>query len=321
MPEGGIRNRHSTTRRIPLISIIFGAGASFGSGGCSPDNPPLGNDLFRNLENLKGAFYKLNNESKMVFNTDGFEAGMATVANDSNIINPLQKELACYTSSFSILPCNAYARLFNKLRSCINAVNVITLNYDLLIEQSLASHGFNVDYNANNNGVNLLKLHGSSNFLPQLPAGMTLSGNTMRGCGTFVEGLKTQAVSTGEEVKAWCNDQKNSDLSPVLSMYAEGKRVVVNSGLINETQNKYSGVVAASKLAVLVGIKYISNDTHIWEPLEKYKPHLLIVDPFPQSTIDWANKNNFNRVSVIKNGFDKSVWDITKVVHGALYGT
>jgi hypothetical protein len=307
--------------RIPLISIIFGAGASFGSGGCLPESPPLGDDLFRNLENLKGEFYKLNEETKKVFKTDGFEAGMAAVANDSRIINPLQKELACYISSFSILPGNAYVRLFNKLRSCINAVNIITLNYDLLIEQSLATHGFSVDYNAENNGVNLLKPHGSSNFLPQLPAGSTLSGNTMINCGTFVEGLKTQAVSTGIEVKSWCSDQRNSDLSPVLAMYAEGKRVVINRGLITQTQNKYTDVVAASKLAVLVGIKYIPNDRHIWEPLEKYQPDLLIVDPFPQSSVDWAKKNNFSRVNVVKKGFDKSVWDITKTIHGELYGT
>ena len=83
-------------RSKPLISLVFGAGASFGSGGCSPKNPPLGNDLFNELEGLNGAFAKLDSSSKSVFRADGFEAGMATVVNDSRIINPLQKELASY---------------------------------------------------------------------------------------------------------------------------------------------------------------------------------------------------------------------------------
>lgn len=191
-----------------LISIVFGAGASFGSGGCLPKNPPLGNDLFNDLENLNGAFYRLSSDSKAVFRTYGFKAGMATVADDSRLINPLQKELACYLSKFSTRPDNAYVRLFNKLRNCMEQINITILNYDLLIEKSLARNGFNVDYNAGDNGINLLKPHGSSNFLPQLPNGMVMSGNTMIGCGTYVEGLETKAVSTAHEVETWCNDQK-----------------------------------------------------------------------------------------------------------------
>nr|CAL18161.1 hypothetical protein ABO_2713 [Alcanivorax borkumensis SK2] len=304
-----------------LISIVFGAGASFGSGGCLPKNPPLGNDLFNDLEGLKGAFYRLDSDSKSVFNAYGFEAGMATIADDSRLINLLQKELACYLSKFSTRPDNAYVRLFNKLRSCMGQINITTLNYDLLIEQSLASNGFNVDYNASGNGVNLLKPHGSSNFLPQLPNGLIMSGNTMIGCGTYVEGLETKAVSTAHEVEAWCNDQNNSDLSPVLAMYAEGKRVVVNRDLIKYTQNRYSEIIASSCLVVLVGIKYIVHDTHIWKPIEQYRPNLFIVDPYPQSTIDWAEANNFNNTVIIKKSFDKSIWDITKAVHRELYCT
>ncbi|MBT2152493.1 hypothetical protein KKI34_11920 [Pseudoalteromonas tetraodonis] len=132
---------------------------------------------------------------------------MATVADDSRIINPLQKELACYLSKFFTRPDSAYVRLFNKLRSCMEQINTTTLNYDLLIEQSLTRNGFNLDNNADDNGVNLLKPHGSSNFLPQLPNGIVMSGNTMIGCRTYVEGLETKAVSTAHDVEKWCNDQ------------------------------------------------------------------------------------------------------------------
>lgn len=304
-----------------LISIVFGAGASFGSGGCLPKNPPLGNDLFNDLEGLKGAFYKLNSISKEVFRNHGFEAGMATVADDSRLVNPLQKELACYLSKFSVKPDNAYVRLFNKLRSCMEQINITTLNYDLLIEQSLTSNMFNIDYNAGDDGINLLKPHGSSNFLPQLPTGMTMSGNIMRGCGTYVEGLETKAVSTAHEIETWCNDIKNSDLSPVLAMYAEGKRVVVNRELIRKTQNRYSEIIAASRLVVLVGIKYIAHDAHIWKPIEQARPNLFIVDPYPQATIDWAKANNLNNTTIVKKSFDRSIWDITKAIHQELYCT
>jgi hypothetical protein len=304
-----------------VISLIFGAGASFGSGGCYPSPPPLGNDLFNELEGLHGAFAKLDNSSKSAFKVDGFEAGMATIADNSRVINPLQKELASYLSKFTIKPDNAYVRLFNKLGNCLKQLNIATLNYDLLIEQSIARHGHDIDYNANDEGINLLKLHGSSNFLPQIPNGCVFSGNTMIGGGTYFEGLETNAVSTVQEVESWCQDPQNSDLSPVLAMYAKGKRVVVNRNLIQNTQKKYSELIAKSRLVVLVGIKYIPHDDHIWGPICHARPEMLIVDPYPQGTIDWVLANNFDNVTVVEKSFDSAVWDITKAVHRHVYCT
>lgn len=304
-----------------MISLIFGAGASFGSGGCSPKNPPLGNDLFHELEELGGAFYRLDVSSKSVFRADGFEAGMATVADDSRVINPLQKELASYLSKFTIKPDNAYARLFNKLANCLEKINLTTLNYDLLIEQAVNKQGCNIDYSASNDGIGLLKPHGSSNFLPQIPNGSMFSGNTMIGCGSYFEGLETKAVSTPQEVESWCRDPKNSDLSPVLAMYAEGKRVVVNRNLIQETQKKYSEIIAKSRLVILVGIKYIPHDVHVWGPIDQSRPDILLVDPYPQDTVNWMTVNNFNNVTIVEKSFEDSVWDITKAVHRYLYCT
>ena len=83
-----------------MITIIFGAGASYDSGRTIPYNPPLGKDLFERLVSLKGAFYNLSDETKKVFIDDGFEAGMAKIPNDSRQINPLQREIAIYLSKF-----------------------------------------------------------------------------------------------------------------------------------------------------------------------------------------------------------------------------
>lgn len=297
-----------------MVTLIFGAGASFGSGGCSPTNPPLGKDLFKCLSDKGGAFSRLDKETKLIFESLGFEAGMSMIADDSRQINPLQKELACYLSCFKVEHDNAYVRLFNKLGSVIKQLNIATLNYDLLIEQALSIHGLNVDYNGQGNGVNLFKPHGSSNFLPQLPSGMVISGNAMIGVGTYFEGLDTKAVSSQEEVLRWCNDPKNSDLSPVLAMYAKGKRVVINRELINKIQLGFVNSVKKSPLVVLIGIEYIEHDTHVWQPIRESNADILIVNPFPASTLDWAKSVGLNKTTVFEKSFDKSVWDITKFV-------
>ncbi|WP_113721350.1 hypothetical protein [Aeromonas salmonicida] len=297
-----------------MITLIFGAGASYGSGRTIPYNPPLGNYLFDNLVSLNRAFAALPQDIKDVFIERGFEEGMAYIANDSRKINPLQKEIACYLSKFKITPENAYTRLFNKLRRYMSEINIVTLNYDTLIEQALGLTGYPSDYNFSGQGVNVLKPHGSSNFLPRIPNGCSFSGNTMIGCGTFFEGLQTYAVSTHEEVVSWCGDPRNSDLSPVLSLYEKGKRVVINSALINKVKEDYKGVISTSDLIVLVGIKYIEHDSHIWQPLEESHADLLVVDPYPQDTNEWLNRTKKDSAEVLCNGFEDSVLAIARTV-------
>lgn len=295
-----------------MITFLFGAGASYGSGKTEPYNPPLGNYLYDNLVSQRGSFGQLSKKSHEVFQLQGFEAGMATLSNDNRIINPLQKEIVCYLSKFQITPENAYVRLFNKIQKLMPQINIITLNYDTLIEQAIASVGYPVDYNGTGEGVTVLKPHGSSNFLPRMPNGWNIVGNVIVDCGTFVDGLPTDAVATSQEVVEWCNDPRNSDLSPALSMYEKGKRVVVNSSLIDNIQKKYSNVVANSEFIVLVGIKYIEHDTHIWRALAESSANLLIVDPYPQDTINWLSTINRNNAEVINLGFDGAVWEIAK---------
>lgn len=296
-----------------MVTFIFGAGASYGSGGCSP-TPPLGKDLFKHLNERGGAFSRLDNDIKLIFESNTFETGMSMIANDNRLINPLQRELACYLSSFKLDMDNAYVRLFNKLHSVIHRLNIATLNYDLLIEQALSIHRLNIDYNGQGNGINLLKPHGSSNFLPRMPAGLHITDPVFIDCGTFIEGAQTDAVASHEEILRWCNNPKNNYLSPVLAMYAKGKRVVINKGQIDKIQADFANKVAKSSLVVLVGIEYVEHDTHVWQPIQESKADILIANPFPSATLDWANKIGSNKVTVFEKSFDKSVWDIAKFV-------
>lgn len=297
-----------------MVTIIFGAGASYGSGRCIPTNPPLGMKLYDELVKLNGAFSQLNGEAKKSFESGGFEAGMATVPDNSTIINPLQKELACYLSSFSITPENAYLRLFNRLRPHLSKINIVTLNYDTLIEQAIASIGLGVNYYGNTEGVQVLKPHGSSNFLPQLPEGFNISNVTMMNCGSYVEGLETKAVSTHEEIKVWCNDPRNESISPTLSLYSKDKRVVVGSQLIKNIQKKYNALVDSSNLIILVGIKYIPHDEHIWNCLRESQSPIVVVDPYPEDTEEWGKDCGKTNVTIIKKGFDEAVWDTVKAI-------
>lgn len=297
-----------------MINILFGAGASFGSGPCVPHNPPLGNYLFEDLRKLGGEFSKLPENIVKEFDENGFEAGMALVEDNSTIINPMQKEIACYLSKFKIKPENAYFRFFNKIKSCLHNVTVSTLNYDLLIEQALWNNGLNVDYNAENQGVKFLKIHGSSNFLPYLPPTSSFRNITIIGAATYFEGLETRSVPSHDDVLRWCNDPHNECLSPVFAIYQKGKRVVINSRIIEESQKKFVQSINESTLNIIVGVKYIPHDNHVWDVFAASGAPLIVVDPYPDETIRWADTNNLQNVTVMTCGFSESVIDLARAI-------
>ena len=89
------------------IVILMGAGASFGSGDTTPDVPPLGKDLFPQLENAGGIAAELPEDIKQIFR-DNFEKGMASYYEEvrGNTMG-FQRELAHYLAQFRPGPGNA----------------------------------------------------------------------------------------------------------------------------------------------------------------------------------------------------------------------
>ncbi|MDQ2130612.1 hypothetical protein R4I72_18210 [Leclercia adecarboxylata] len=298
-----------------MISLIFGAGASFGSD--STSTPPLGNDLFASLNSLGGAFYELADESKKIFLDEGFESGMGALANDSSIINPLQNELAIYLSSFSVSNENAYCRLFHDNRRYMRYLFLLTLNYDLLIEHSLTKCGLNpVGYDINNLSTpsRLMKLHGSSNFVPDLGSN-SISG-TFINCGTFVETQSIKYLNGHGAIKEWCS--QNTVLSPVMCMYNKEKRAVFNSNYVESLKELYKGVISRSNAIVIIGVKYIPHDNHVWDSILQGGAFLLLVDPYPDNQFLRLLRKRRIQHRIIKKSFMFAVDDISTFIHSKL---
>lgn len=298
-----------------MVTLIFGAGASFGSGNCYPNNPPLGNELFNELVKLDGAFSRLDEKMKNEFIKKGFEEGMALIQNDSSIINPIQKEVASYLSQFKVENDNAYVNLFKSIKEVINDITIVTLNYDLLIEDALRKNLLFIKYELDwKHGVSLLKPHGSCGFLPDL-GGMNMSGNTMINCGTFVDGLNIFRSINKEEIINWCEDPKNSDISPVLSMYNKEKRIVINKNFISNIQEIYKKKIENSRMIILIGVKYIEHDTHIWEPIKnsKAKVYFNSRSGISEEMEKWSKENNINLFS-IKGSFNEKIEEISNLI-------
>lgn len=295
-----------------MISILFGAGASLGSGACFPMTPPDGKRLFHELVKLKGVFYCLHDNVKNVFVEQGFESGMAAVPNTSDIIIPLQKELATYLSGFSIADGNAYSLLFKKIKHQLPSIAVSTLNYDLLIEQALDYNNINYSYEGEEKAVDLMKVHGSSNFLTKMPNGHWMSNVTISDCHTYVDTGFFYPVKTHYDIVAWCRDPSNKMLSPILANYEKGKRVVTSSRVVDKIQKRYQESIQQSDLVLLIGVRYVREDIHIWECIEKSKCKVIVVDPFPTEIKEWLLLNKKSKHKLIQKGFLESIDDIQR---------
>lgn len=285
-----------------MISLIFGAGASFGSE-MEGATPPLGNHLFEELEKLNGYFSKLPEEVKSEFRVNGFEQGMLGIPNDSSIINPLQKELAMYLSSFKPSIDNAYVRLFRMLGDALKKIHIITLNYDLMIEQSLGIVGFRiVRYGLSNEEVSLLKVHGSSNFIPDT-RGNFFGDMVAVNCGTFIETGRVSVLNNHDEIQAWCNSSQSKSLSPVMCMYNKEKKLVINPKTFEELKGQFNQAITLSETIVIAGVKYVPHDHHIWDDVLSSKANVIIIDTQPDEVLINEFKLRNTIVTVIRSSF------------------
>ena len=134
------------------LAFLFGAGASYGTGGVEPETPPLGRELY---DRLKGAFPEtwegmIRPAEDEAFRRDDppFEQGMEMLweANDERV-QPLVTDLALYFCRFSLSStANAYSNLLSSLNGKRCVAGFATLNYDCLLEAALELSGSSTNY-------------------------------------------------------------------------------------------------------------------------------------------------------------------------------
>ena len=117
--------------------VLLGAGASHGSVDVHPRPPPLGHQLFDALDELGGVASAIPEDLKAEFRKD-FEVGMVKYYDyaDGHIM-AFHRGLAGYLAQFFPGRDNAYRDLARLLESQDTAY--VSLNYDLLLEGSIAS--------------------------------------------------------------------------------------------------------------------------------------------------------------------------------------
>lgn len=274
------------------LIFLFGAGASYGSGGILPEPPPLGFQLYKILqENYPASWGSFPKEIDQAFSSNSsndFEQGMQVIyENYGEAIPSLMREMAIYFIQFRPHNC---ATLYDRLINDLNAMGVLsrvlfsTLNYECVLDLSLIEQGYSISYfdEGNESVVPVWKLHGSCNMFSH---GLQAGPGITYGTGISWEG-GVQAFLDVNRVVQHCLTE--TALAPVMSLYMRGKLLNVSPSSIHQLREAWSQKVAQSAMVVCIGVRPIEDDSHIWEPIAKAESPLLFVGNH-ESLMGWRN--------------------------------
>lgn len=295
--------------------FLIGAGASYGSGPCTPYNPPLGTQFFEEFKKLGGVATTVDEQLSEMFNLD-FEKAMDEFFEKRNLdVTSFLREMAKYFCQFEPLEGNLYGELIKILGKGRKKVTFVTTNYDLLIELAAAQQGMYISYGglpAPHNNLPLLKIHGSCHFLPDL------GNSTFKNChfgtagtrdSTIVEAPVKIATSIAEVLK-FCNEQDS--LAPALAMYSPDKRVLYCKRFVEQQQEAWRNAVDKASSLYIIGLKVHAIDDHIWGILAKSKCTKYYIGGEPEEFLEWAKNAGAKNCYAIASRFNEALPTIAR---------
>lgn len=293
--------------------FIFGAGASYGSGSCFPGQPPLGRDLLTAMRKAGGIASTIEGDLLKEFNDDP-EKGMVRFFQERNEDTAqLLREMAAFLAKYEIGDDNNYLKLISKLKDKKN-IYLASTNYDLLIEQAIGKAGKKIQYQGGKiekNNIPLLKIHGSSNFIPDIDVtGISFPGNEHR-TGSIID-CDIRVLTNIKAVLDYCNS--DTALAPAIAMYHPDKTVLFSGRFVKEQQQHFKTETLRAKKIFIIGLKLHLSDLHIWSVLEKAKGDIYIVDRDDKAHLTWMKDTKKNNVYHIADSFESSLIRIYKLL-------
>jgi hypothetical protein len=293
----------------PSVSTTFllGAGASYGSGPCSPYPPPLGRDLFNALVAQGGLASRLPQHLAAAF-IDDFETGMDKFWHERNEdLTELQRDMARYLARFYPEEGNVYLKLI-KIMGKHRKYVMATTNYDLLIELSAGKHGMDTTYHGlpvPENNVSILKIHGSCNFLPK--AGVKFKRLRFQVANNQAAILETEVepATSAAEVVRFCDE--NDSMAPAIAIYSPAKQVLFCPGLVKFQQAEWARSIREASRLYIIGMRVHTVDDHIWGEIAKVKVPVYYVGRQKDTFDDWAKSVGLKHGKAVASSFEEAL--------------
>lgn len=259
------------------LTILFGAGASKGCSAASPRPPPLGSQLFRELEReFPLTWGRIPAQLATAFRAN-FEIGMGNMLDGGAMTtNYLMREFASFFARFSptgTTPYDVFLRELAKAKAT-ERIRLATLNYECLLEFAINAAGFKTVYferrPPETTDLVLWKPHGSCNFIPR--------GLSIEGVGLdpriAVDGGTIEPIQP-RDVPTWC--RSGTSLYPAMALYAKGKPALMTSSVLQQVQSWTADSLRNADGIAVVGVLPNPEDPHIWRPIAESDARVFFV--------------------------------------------
>jgi hypothetical protein len=213
--------------------------------------------------------------------------------------------MSLFLAEFDVGPANLYHRLLKLAIPHRSKVVLATLNYDLLVELAADDAKVTIRYaglHDSMEGVSLLKLHGSVNFLPDL--GRSTIRGVKLGRSRRIVSAPARAASKPETIR-FCRTEDT--LAPAVALYAAGKEVLYSEVIVQQQQEEFRREVSRAAEVCLIGVRVNPTDTHIWEPLSAARARISYVGFEPSSFTDWARAASRTTDQVLAQSFEEAI--------------
>jgi hypothetical protein len=293
-----------------VVTVILGAGASYDCGCTTPTRPPLGCQLLDELARTSDFYVPIAAAYGEVFRRD-FEEGFALVEQDTEFSDlDFLRGMGRYFARFRIDANCRYLRLLAGLSNSFERVVVVTTNYDLLLELSLCALDRRWDYTFNPGApakVTLLKIHGSCNFVPQLPD-FYRHAMVSKPVNVSLD-FPIRVILDMEELE---QTYAKSGLDfPAMALYERNKRTPVCATFVKQLQRGYEAVIRQSDLVIVSGLRFLNHDEHLWGPFRDYQGKLWVADPALGTTVPQVPLHPAAHITLFREGFSSFVGRIT----------
>lgn len=288
----------------PTYALLFGAGASYGSGDVTPRPPPLAADLLVPLKRLFPTIWgALAPEHEAALAND-FEAGMKMLGEQqSHYLPPLQRALASFFFDFVPGRDNLYRKLARRIKGSDWPGILISLNYERLLELSLLLEGiapFCGSPPDAKSSVELCLPHGCCHLFCEAARGsaanMSFSGPSVTTRGPVI------CIPDRRE---YCHRIKTDAFPPVMSYFDASKGTTSGANFIEDQRARYTQVVQSASTIVIVGVRARPHDRHLWEALAATDAELVYCSggKAGQEFEEWAHHEREGKVSLALSGY------------------
>lgn len=297
---------------VLTYALLFGAGASLGSGSVIPKPPPMTVDLLKALERLFPMVWgALPGDQQALLSRD-FEAGVREIGEKNpHALSPLQRTMASFFFGFVPGKDNLYRNLARRIKHRAWSGALISLNYERLLELSLAAEGVKPFVGSPPDDSPLVEMclpHGCCHIFCESVRGAA-SGVSFAGTGVFTRG----PVKVIADPTEFANRIRVDAFPPVMSYFDPAKLTTSGINFIEEQRARYDTIVKGAKVVAIVGVRLRPNDKHLWDALAATNADILYCSGknAGHEFAEWASGNRKGKASEVLYGyFDENFEEI-----------